>query len=123
MYLFIDNSGEQAELVLSMDKKSIQLSARPKEQLPALLERLLKKANIKLAGLKGAAVIIGKGRFTATRIAVTFANTLAYALKIPVVGVTNKEDWCKKISMQSIGIYVSAVYSGEAHISGKQEKL
>ena len=122
MYLLLDNSNEEEVLfVLSMNNKSVQYRFEVEHKsLPELLSECLKKAKLKMSDIAGLAVVIGKGRFTATRLAVTFVNTLAYALSIPVVASNADEDWSGKISAQPVGIYVSAKYSGEAHISGKQ---
>ena len=122
MYLLLDNSNEEEILfVLSVNNKSVQYQFPfEHKSLPELLSECLKKAKLKMSDIDGLAVVIGKGRFTATRLAVTFVNTLAYALQIPVVASDPDEDWPAKISAQPVGIYVSAKYSGEAHISGKQ---
>ena len=120
MYLFIDNSGEHFFLELTVNNKSVQVSGKDNETPPAILDRGLKQIKLPLNELLGIAVLVGKGRFTGTRIAVTFANTLAFALSIPVVAVLEKNNWLGLIAKQPAGVYVSAQYSGEAHISGRQ---
>ncbi|MDD2758393.1 MAG: hypothetical protein PHD72_03430 [Patescibacteria group bacterium] len=129
MKLLIDNSLEdQVVFCLSISdgwKKFVfSQTVRPKPLL-VFLEALLSKQKKHLTDLSGVAVVIGRGRFTATRIAVTVANTLAYALAIPVVGVTEADFKLvdKKLKQAKIGVYISAKYSGEANIGGTSPKV
>ena len=87
------------------------------------LNKLLKSQKITTAQIKGLAVLLGIGRFTATRIAVTVVNTLAYALQVPVAGVReiNFDTLVKQIQSQPVGQLVSAEYSGEATIGGRKK--
>jgi tRNA A37 threonylcarbamoyladenosine modification protein TsaB len=87
------------------------------------IQKVLAEAGKTLTDLKGLGVTVGIGRFTATRIAVTAGNTMAYALSIPIVGMTKMdyEDFMKKIKEVPTGQYVSAKYSGEAHIGKKKQ--
>ncbi len=88
----------------------------------ACLEKFLISRKLSLKNIKCLGVVMGAGRFTATRLAVTFANTLAFCLKIPVIGLTenflaNPPDfWLKKAKIAKAGKYVIASYSGEARI-------
>lgn len=59
--------------------------------LPGQIAEYLKKKGIELASLKGVAVIQGKGSFSDTRHGAVFANILAYASGIPVLGLTQEE--------------------------------
>lgn len=93
------------------------------EPLLAGFQSVLKKLKKELSDIDGIAVVVGKGRFTATRVAVTVANTLAYAFHIPVVALnradTSEAD--RKFGKSRKGVYISAKYSGEAHIgNGKR---
>ena len=56
------------------------------------VEGLLAGQSVNLADLSGIIVFRGPGSFTSLRIGITAANTLAYALKLPIVGV-NGDDW------------------------------
>lgn len=56
--------------------------------VPRLLQRLLKKAHLKLEAINGIAVVTGPGSFTSIRVGVSFANALAYGQGIPVVGIS-----------------------------------
>lgn len=126
MKLLIDNSLEdQVVFCLSISdgwKKFVFSQTALPQPLLVLLEALLSKQKKHLADLTGIAVVLGQGRFTATRIAVTVANTLAYALKIPVMGVKkiDFDNLDKKFKKAPKGIYLSAQYSGEANIGKKK---
>jgi len=56
--------------------------------MPAV-EEALKQANIKPSELAAIAVAEGPGSYTGVRIGVTIAKTLAWTLKIPLVGVSS----------------------------------
>lgn len=77
-----------------------------------------------LSAISAIGVVLGKGRFTATRIAVTVANSLGFALQVPVVGVRDldlNDELVKKLESTTGLQYVAAEYSAEAHIGGKQQ--
>ncbi len=127
MYLLVDNSADEKVIFVYTDGakwKKIEFGCLQNSRvfLLSLLDKLLKKTKHKLSDIDGIAVVVGKGKFTATRIAVTMANTLAYALKIPVIGVIDesKTGLLKKIKIAKPGIYVSAKYSAEATIGKKK---
>jgi len=58
--------------------------------MPAV-EEALKQANIKPCEIDAIAVAEGPGSYTGVRIGVTIAKTLAWTLKIPLVGVSSLE--------------------------------
>ncbi|WP_432353165.1 tRNA (adenosine(37)-N6)-threonylcarbamoyltransferase complex dimerization subunit type 1 TsaB [Sporosarcina sp. A2] len=60
------------------------------QAMPAI-EHLLKEANLRPADLEAIAVSQGPGSYTGVRIGVTLAKTLAWTLKIPLVGVSSLE--------------------------------
>ena len=128
MYLLVDNSADEKVIFAYTDGakwKKVEF-IRPENNRVSLLlflDKLLKKLKYKLSDIGGIAVVVGKGKFTATRIAVTMANTLAYALKIPVIGAVDESGagLFKKIKTAKPGIYISAKYSAAATI-GKRKK-
>lgn len=63
-----------------------QVKYHESEKLLGFIDQLLKQAKLKLKDLKGIAVVTGPGSFTAIRIGVTVANTLAWSLDIPLRG-------------------------------------
>ena len=58
-----------------------------KEKLLSVIDKLFRKNKRKLQNLKGLTVITGPGPFTALRVGITIANTMAFALKIPIAGI------------------------------------
>lgn len=121
MYLYIDNSSVN-ELLLSyaLNTKwvSIVFSTEENPDILFYINKALKANRRSLKDLTGLAVRIGQGRFTATRVAVTIANALAFVLRIPVIGVgeARLDHLIQKIKKTPLGRYVSAKYSGEANI-------
>lgn len=129
MYLLIDNSAEDGAFFYYTEqsrwnKRKFSLKQRGQKCLLACLDKLLNETNKKLSDIRGIVVLLGKGKFTATRIAVTVANTLAYSLKIPIIGA-KELDWgrlYKKIKTAKRGLYVSAKYSAKANVGNKKKK-
>ena len=124
MYLLIDNSSDDLVLSYSLNGQAIkQLIVKNGEVLPTI-NRLFKKNKLTINDLSGIAVVVGHGRFTATRIAVTVANTLAFANHIPAIAVNNSnDDWLQLVKQATVGHYVSAKYSGEAHLGSPKSPL
>jgi len=131
MYLFINTSKDKnldVFLIKEPDKLN-QLSQsgdfKVSENLLKLIHKLLEKNNVAFRELKGIIVVTGPGPFTSLRIAVTIANTLSYSLKIPVVDVTNEEEYdnqklieigLKIIHKQEVGKYIKPFYNKEPNI-------
>jgi tRNA A37 threonylcarbamoyladenosine modification protein TsaB len=128
MLVLVDNSGD-GEIVFFLHEKNIwRREAKRTANKKSLLEnfeQVLAKHKKSVQDITGIAVVIGLGRFTATRIAVTVANALGFALKIPVVAITSADPALaqKKLAKAKPGLYISAKYSAEAHISGVQKKI
>ena len=120
MYLLIDNSSpEKIVLGLWLNNKMVQgFYDTSGYILLAAIEDFLHQQNSEVKDLTGIAVLVGKGSFTSTRIAVTIANTLAYSLQIPVVATVSFDEagLMNKIKNTPVGVLVSAVYSGEPNI-------
>jgi len=127
MYILIDNTSDEDNIFFGiLDTKVVQDSfvVDKAGSLLANLEKWLKKIGQTKTDIKGLGVVVGKGRFTTTRVAVTVANTLAFALGVPVVGLPSSdlEVFIEKIKNTPVGQYVSAKYSGEAHIGNAKIK-
>lgn len=98
MILFIDSSDGQTIFVAFADRQGklkIQkrLAARYRQAarlLPAI-ESLRKKLRQPIAAVTGIIVVSGPGPFTALRVGVITANTLAWALNVPIVAIKASE--------------------------------
>jgi tRNA threonylcarbamoyl adenosine modification protein YeaZ len=91
MTLYI-NTADQEKIILVLkegDKivaqKKFLAPRRQAEKLLPEIDKLLKKAKVKLAALKKIEVVNFGGTFTSLRIGVITANALGYALGVPVV--------------------------------------
>src|SRR5579864_1237190 len=98
MILAIKTAGSKAELYL-LDQAAKPLSSETWEagrelsaQILIKIEQLLKKSKIGFDGLSAIVVFQGPGSFTSLRIGISVANTMAYALSIPIVG-SNAKNW------------------------------
>ena len=91
--LAVDTAGDGVSLALG-DGTKVWASRRKvkaaDEALWPALEALLKKAKKRLTDLEGVACVTGPGRFTAVRIGVTFADTLARARGIPGIRAAHR---------------------------------
>ena len=120
MLVLIDNSGDDKTFFYWRDKNKIIIAKNKNSRRPllAVLEASLKKHKKKISDITGMAVVVGLGRFTATRVAVTIANALSFAWKIPVASI-NAADYElaeKLLRKKCAGVYISAKYSGEASV-------
>jgi len=70
---------------------SLNLQTTHSERLMPSIRDLLEEASLKIHDLQGIALGLGPGSFTGLRIGVSTVKGLAYALKIPVVGVSTLE--------------------------------
>lgn len=120
MYLAVDNSTEQVVLYYFIDNQWIKREyERAETGLLESIDQLLKEVKKNVGELKGLAVIVGQGRFTPVRVATTVVNTLAYALQIPVIALTDMPVagvTAEQIKNTPVGQYVTPKYSGEARI-------
>jgi len=130
MYLFLDNSQEgELSFVIVYNEKKIRIfvwRGKKAERGPLFcFDELLQKKAVSFEKIRGLGVRVGVGRFTATRVATVFANTLGYFLKKPVVGLSvfDPGEFLAKIKNSKPGVYVSAKYSAEANIGKVKETV
>lgn len=96
MILKIDTTrGDEIKVVLEDSKTKIndQLTikqTRGSQVLLLLIAQILKKNNKKITDIKEIKVDRGPGSFTGTRVGVSVASALAFALDIPVNGQRGK---------------------------------
>lgn len=74
--------------------------------------------------VNGIIVYRGPGSFTSLRIGITTANTIAYALRIPIVGSdgdTWMEDGCRRIMSSETDQQVLPLYGADPHITAPKK--
>ncbi len=87
MKLFIDTSDNQKTIVkLDNDQLEKPTGEDKSQQVLILIDELLKKHRQTLNDLTEIEVNVGPGSFTGLRVGLSVANTLGWALKIPVNG-------------------------------------
>jgi len=94
MFLFINTANHQFISLALIDKKGKVLNYKKIKaeyrQAEKLLDTIL-KIQFQIFKLKGIITVVGPGGFTSLRIGIATANTLAWALQIPIVGVELKK--------------------------------
>ncbi len=111
-------------------KKHFVAQYQQAEKLLPEIDKLFKKQAYKPSNLQAIFVVNGPGPFTALRIGVVTANTLAWALKIPVAGVKlnefkNINELIKKgfaqINKARVGDSVEPFYGKEPNITQRKK--
>jgi tRNA threonylcarbamoyladenosine biosynthesis protein TsaB len=74
-----------------MASATIETERRHAEEIAPLIQTLVAEAGVKLAELDVLVVDRGPGRFTGLRVGLATVRTLAFALDVPVVGLTSLE--------------------------------
>lgn len=105
MFLFIDTTTDKIilglfkgdKLVDSLIKKAKYQQA---ELLLVLIDKFLKSNKISPKKISGLIVVKGPGSFTGTRIGVSVANALAFALEIPILGIKKENLPLSKIGQK-----------------------
>ena len=127
MFLVFDASQKDMVHIILFDKEKKVDYNQPGKNRELLQEvvTFLEKEGCKKEEILGIAVVLGAGSFTSTRIAVTVANSWAFAQSIPVLGITkeemyNKESLISSFKKQSVGKYITAEYSAEPNIGKKK---
>lgn len=128
MTLFLDTCDSEKTSVYLVDAKKLAAHIWPskktqQEKLHTEISKFLKKQKVKLQDLEKVAVVVGPGHFSRVRTGVVTANTLAYALNIPVVGVKKTEEPDFKFILQSKGQKsVDVFYDREPNITQPKKK-
>jgi tRNA threonylcarbamoyladenosine biosynthesis protein TsaB len=87
MILFI-NTSDNKKTIVKLDKSRLEQPTGPdkSQQVLGLINQILKKNKKSLKDLTEIEVETGPGSFTGLRVGISVANTLGWALKIPVNG-------------------------------------
>lgn len=122
MYLLIAPNAQKSTLLQLFSKAGTTtrlVEGRSKLFLKAI-DDLLKQYQAEVTDLKGIAVVLEVGSFTATRVATTIANMLSYTHGIPLVGISQhdaKNSTPEKWFLHAqAGQLISARYSAQANI-------
>ncbi len=124
MYLVIDTT-EDDKITLyyteGVEWKMFHFAANHEGSLLLAIDQMLTSVGKKPSDLKGVAARVGTGRFTATRMATTVANTLAYSLQIPVIAtaVLELDHIREQLENTPLGQYATALYSAPASVGKK----
>jgi tRNA threonylcarbamoyladenosine biosynthesis protein TsaB len=74
-----------------LQEAHIQADRTHSLHLMPMIQEIIQAAGTKLSDLSGIAVGVGPGSYTGVRIGVTAAKTLAWTLKLPIIGVSSLE--------------------------------
>ncbi|HNZ86442.1 MAG TPA: tRNA (adenosine(37)-N6)-threonylcarbamoyltransferase complex dimerization subunit type 1 TsaB [bacterium] len=130
MILYIDTANREFIKLALIKKQEVFLleknvENKQSENLLKFLDKFLRSKKVKLQNLKRIIVNTGPGSFTSVRIGVVLANTLSFALKIPVVGTSQKEiktkdDILKLLDLKPSREFVKPFYYKEPNITQKK---
>ncbi len=136
--ILIINTADESKVFIGLAKndnflikKEFQAKFRQAEKLLVEINKLLSAKNYQLKTIRGIAVVTGPGPFTALRIGIATANTLAYGLKVPIIGIKLTEfvdlsgllkiSW-QKINKGKLGNIIKPFYGKEPNITLKKGK-
>ncbi|MFA5359128.1 MAG: tRNA (adenosine(37)-N6)-threonylcarbamoyltransferase complex dimerization subunit type 1 TsaB [Patescibacteria group bacterium] len=89
-----------------IDRQGLVVGRSQAEKLLFLVDRVLKKNKIKFKDLKGVIVVTGPGGFSSVRLGVILANTMGYALDIPVIGLRYSKKYSSLEELVADGIEI-----------------
>lgn len=115
MYLQLDTSVRNQVSVTRLDSGVTYLVEVGHTQTLLVIDQALTAWGVAPQAVRGIAVVVGVGSFTATRVATTIANAWAFVYGIPViaVGVDEKLSQAQMaVRCQTTSRFVSALYSG-----------
>lgn len=126
MILAIRTDSERAELYLfdaegtRVASKCWQAGRKLSKQILTELTKLLTRKKVALNHLSGVIAYRGPGSFTALRIGISVANTLAYSSQIPIVGSSGTEwitNGLRLLPKARVGELVLPKYGAPPHIT------
>lgn len=95
-FLLLDTTREPAVVAIASTRSILaetQVAERHQlsERLLGRIDELSESVEVPLKGITAIGIVTGPGPFTALRIGVAVANALAYAHRLPIVGLTSDE--------------------------------
>lgn len=125
LILSIRTDKPEAEIGLFEDGKKLadetwQAHRHLSETIHLKIEELLKSQNKTWQDIEAIACYQGPGSFTGLRIGLSVANSLAYSLKVPIIGETGDgwtEQAIKKLQNGENQKIIQPEYGSEAHIT------
>lgn len=128
MILLLDTSTSLCQLTFADNEWRYDASWEAGRELAlgllAYIERELKSQGKEFSDLSGIGVLKGPGSFTGLRIGITVLNTLADALRIPIVGESG-EQWQKvaldRLAQGENDKIILPFYGSEAHITSPRK--
>ncbi len=127
MYLVIasqDISNLTLALLDGEDLVQSEVFFVPPEKHLLSIDKALHNWKTSIASIKGVIVVTGPGSFTASRVSVTIANSIAMTQAIPIWGITNPENISVKdlvvgfdLDKVPNGTFVLPDYNKEPHIT------
>lgn len=120
LLLGIDTSAKKGILCLGTKEKVLArktISPHPTsgELIPSL-ETLMKREKIKKKDLQAVVVSLGPGSFTGLRVGLSLAKSLAFALKIPLVGVATLDSWVFFLLREGVFCALRRAYGGRCYV-------
>ncbi len=120
LLLGIDTSAKKGILCLGtkekvLARKTISPGQSSGELIPSL-ETLMKREKIKNKDLQAVVVSLGPGSFTGLRVGLSLAKSLAFALKIPLVGVATLDSWVFFLLREGIFCALRRAYGGKCYV-------
>jgi tRNA threonylcarbamoyladenosine biosynthesis protein TsaB len=123
LFLFIRADSENVSISINNDEKQLaskdwRAGRELSTQILSVISELCSSSNTTLNNLSGIVVYQGPGSYTGLRISISVANSLGYALDIPVIG-TGGDNWqndgIKNINDIQNFKQVSPLYGGDVY--------
>ena len=102
-------------------RKTISANLSSGELIPSL-DTLMKREKIKKEDLEAVVVSLGPGSFTGLRVGLSLAKSLAFALKIPLVGVGSLDSWGFFSPREGIFCALRRAYRGRFYVGFYEKK-
>lgn len=103
--LHIETATKNCSVALSHSGKLLALNENysenysHSEQLHGFIQKVLKKADIKMSSVDAVAVSKGPGSFTGLRIGVAAAKGICFALDLPLIGINSLQVLAGKVNL------------------------